>query len=317
MNHIRLFREVPRGVKTLITAFSGWSDAGDAATGAVEYLVRERKAELLAEFEPEDFYDFTQHRPIVNVDDSGMRELTWPQNRFYFAPGTNETSPLLLFTGTEPNLKWRTFSNAFLDLGQACDVEQVITFGALLNAVPHTRSPQVNGSGSTPEVQQVMQSLRIARGGSYQGPTGIASAIVEACQQRNVPYAGFWGQVPHYIQTTPNPAVIQAILHNLSRAFGIAVNLSELEGQTAAFNERCEQAIAQEPSMRAYVRRLEQYFDEVATEEAAATPSTAGSSTLVGPAGAPLEFPNPEDIVEDLEDFLRQRRRPDSEPDHS
>jgi proteasome assembly chaperone (PAC2) family protein len=291
----------------LVAAFSGWSDAGDAATGAVQYLVRYRQAELLAEFDSEDFYDFTQHRPIVNVDATGMRELIWPRNRFYIAEGTETTAPLLLFVGVEPSLKWRTFSAAFMDLAQSTDVEHVVTFGSLLNAVPHTRPPQVNASGSKQDVQRIMQGLGIQRGGSYRGPTGIASAIIEVCQQRSIAYSSFWGHVPHYIQTAPNPAVIQAILQNLSRTFGIAVNLKELEGQAAAFYERCEQAIAQEPSMRAYVKRLEQYFDEVANQDAASASASSASAT---PRNVALEFPNPEDLVEDLEDFLRQRRRP-------
>ena len=316
MNGIRLHREIPHGVKTLVVAFAGWSDAGDAATGAVQYLIRARNAELLGEFDPEEFYDFTQYRPIVSVDDRGMRELEWPHNRFYYAPGTDGTSPLLLFVGIEPSLKWRTFSNTFMDLVQACGVEQMITFGALLNAVPHTRSPQVNGSSSTPEVQQVMKSLGIARGGSYHGPTGVSSALVEVCQQRNIAHSNLWGHVPHYIQTSPNPAVIQATLETLSRSFGIAVNLRELEGQVAAFNEHCEQVIAQEPSMRAYVRRLEQYFDDVASEEEQSTSpsSSTPSPETRGSKNTSLEFPDPEDLVEDLEDFLRQRRRSGSDP---
>ncbi|MDA1096717.1 MAG: PAC2 family protein, partial [Chloroflexi bacterium] len=140
----------------------------------------------------------------------------------------------------------------------------------------------------------------------YTGPTGVASAIIEAAQDRGISYASLWGHVPHYIQTSPNPAVIQAILENLRQAFGIAVDLEDLEGQTAAFRDRCEQAISQEPSMRAYVRRLEQYFDEAAGESSSAASSgTAGSS----------EMPSPQDLVEDLENFLRQRRAPDTSID--
>lgn len=300
MNHLRLHRALPKGVETLVTAFGGWSDAGDSATGAIEYLVRSRHAQPLAEFDAEEFFDFTQHRPIVDVDDQGMRSLTWPRNQFFLAEGTDTTSPLLLFMGTEPSLRWKTFANAFLDLAVECGVKQIVTCGALLNAVPHTRKPQVNGSGSTAEIQRIMADLGMQRGGSYTGPTGIASAVVEGCQGRNIAYASLWGHVPHYIQTTPNPSVIQAILENLRRAFGIALDLSDLDAQVKEFSERCEQAIAQEPSMRAYVQRLEQYFDDLPE-----TPQQASSGTSVSSA----EMPHPQDLVEDMEDFLRQRRQ--------
>ena len=299
MNHVRLHREIPKGVKTLVTAFGGWSDAGDSATGAIEYLVSSRRAQPLAEFDAEDFFDFTQYRPIVHVDDAGIRSLTWPRNQFFVAEGTESTSPLLLFMGTEPSLRWKTFANAFLDLAVECGVEQIVTCGALLNAVPHTRKSQVNGSGSTAEIQRIMTELGMQRSGSYTGPTGVASAVVEACQDRKIAYASLWGHVPHYIQTTPNPSVIQAILENLRQAFGIAVDLSDLDSQVQEFRERCEQAISQEPSMRAYVRRLEQYFDEDAE-----SPRHASSGTSAGS----VEMPNPEDLVQDLEDFLRKRR---------
>jgi proteasome assembly chaperone (PAC2) family protein len=299
VNHVHLHRELPKGVKTLVAAFGGWSDAGDSATGAIEYLVRSRNAQPLAEFDAEEFFDFTQYRPIVHIDEAGMRSLTWPRNQFFIAEGTDSTSPLLLFMGTEPSLRWKTFANAFLDLAIESGVERMVTCGALLNAVPHTRAPQVNGSGSNAEIQRIMTDLGMQRGGSYTGPTGVASAVVEACQDRNMEYASLWGHVPHYIQTTPNPSVIKAILENLSKAFGIAVDLSDLDGQVVEFRDRCEQAIAQEPSMRAYVQRLEQFFDEI--EE---SPRHASSGTSIGSA----EMPNPDDLVEDLEDFLRQRR---------
>ncbi len=299
MNHLRLHRALPKGVETLVTAFGGWSDAGDSATGAIEYLVRSRRAEPLAEFDPEEFFDFTQHRPIVHVDDEGMRSLTWPRNQFFLAEGTETTSPLLLFMGTEPSLRWKTFANTFLDLAVECGVQQIVTCGALLNAVPHTRKPQVNGSGSSSEIQRIMADLGMQRGGSYTGPTGIASAVVEGCQDRNIAYASLWGHVPHYIQTTPNPSVIQAILENLRRAFGIALDLSDLDTEVKEFSERCEQAIALEPSMRAYVQRLEQYFDDLSE------PTPSGPS---GPSVGSVEMPNTQDLVEDMEDFLRQRR---------
>ncbi len=305
MNDIRLHREIPRNIHTVIMAFFGWSDAGDAATGAVDFLGRARNAEPLAEIEPEEYFTFTDYRPIVNVDDTGVRSLTWPQNRFSLAPGTDATEPLLLFSGIEPHLRWRRFSNQFLDFILECGVEHVISFGALLNAVPHTRKPFVNGSSRTPEIKETMQRLGISRGGSYNGPTGISSVIAEACQRRGLSYSSFWGHVPHYIQTSPNPTVMHAILDTLRLSMGIGADLRELEGESAAFYEQCEEAIAQEPSMSQYVQKLEQYYDEAEHERQSGQPRSTG--IITPPASGTPDFPDPQELVEDLEEFLRRQ----------
>jgi len=310
VNHIRTIGKLPENVDTLIAAFSGWSDAGDAATGAVRYLIRHRKAKLIAEYEPEDFFDFTQNRPIVKVGDKGIRSLSWPKNEFYFSEGSDGNAPLLLFAGTEPNLKWGTFSSSFLDVAELCGVKQIITFGALLNAVPHTRKAQVNGSSTSKPTLEIMEKIGILSGGTYEGPTGIASAIIQIAKERGMDHTGFWGHVPHYIQTNPNPVVIESILDRLRSVLGISVDLNELAGVSAAFIERCEEAIKDDPSIQEYVERLEKYFDDIVHEEdleifsqqeLGAQQSTYSSS----------DFPNTEDLVEDLEDFLRKRRNAD------
>ena len=184
-------------------------------------------------------------------------------------------------------------------------MEHLISFGALLNAVPHTRKPFVNGSSGTPEIKATMQRLGISRGGSYNGPTGISSVIAETGQRRGISYSSFWGHVPHYIQTSPNPTIIHAILDTLRQSMGIGADLRELEGESAAFYEQCEEAIEQEPSMRQYVRKLEQYYDETEQERESGRPSSTG--IITPPPGTTPDFPDPQDLVDDLEEFLRRR----------
>ncbi len=310
VNHIRTIGKLPENVGTLITAFSGWSDAGDAATGAIRYLIRARKAKLIAEYEPEDFFDFTQNRPIVKVGNQGIRSLSWPKNEFYFSESSEGNIPLLLFVGTEPNLKWGTFSNSFLDIAELCGVKQIITFGALLNAVPHTRKAQVNGSSTSKQTLEIMERMGIVSGGTYEGPTGISSAIIQIAKDRGIDHTGFWGHVPHYIQTNPNPVVMESILDKLRSVVGISVDLKELEGESAAFIERCEEAIKDDPSIRDYVERLEKYFDDIIIEEDLeifSQPELGSPQNTHGPS----DFPTTEDLVEDLENFLRKRRNAD------
>jgi proteasome assembly chaperone (PAC2) family protein len=155
-----------------------------------------------------------------------------------------------------------------------------------------------------------MERMGIVSGGTYEGPTGISSAIIQIAKDRGIDHTGFWGHVPHYIQTNPNPVVMESILDKLRSVVGISVDLKELEGESAAFIERCEEAIKDDPSIRDYVERLEKYFDDIIIEEDLeifSQPELGSPQNTHGPS----DFPTTEDLVEDLENFLRKRRNAD------
>jgi len=272
----------------LIAAFAGWSDAGGAATGVVKYLTGQLGATKFAELDPEPYYDFSQVRPHTRLDEHGERFVEWPANEFFYWQGTEPARDLLLLSGIEPHLRWRAYSTAILDLAQQQGVSQVVILGALLDAVPHTREPRVSGAANRPHLRELLEGLGapISR---YQGPTGIAGVLLDACSRRGLPYLSLWGHCPHYLHTMINPRVTLALVEKLRQVLPLPVDLGELRASTALFEAELEKVIAQEPRLTQYIEQLEQLYSEGA----------AGSGGI----------PSPEALMRDLEEFLRRRRQ--------
>jgi len=293
MDHVEFHCEPPANLTTMVVGFGGWIDAGEAATGSIRYLVRRLSATRLASIDPEEFFEFTEVRPFVRRTADGNRAIRWPRSDFFMWQPPDAQEGLLLFRGMEPNLKWRTYATLLLDFAEQCGVQRIVSIGALLAAIPHTRPPRVTGRSPEPKWRALLEDWGIFRQPSYQGPTGIASVVLEAATQRGIPHLAFMGQAPQYIQATANPAVTRALLTYVTRLLDIDLDLSSLDEAVEAFRSRCDQAVANDRSTQTFVRELEREYD----------------STLGDEAQAPLdEDMNPEDLVQELEDFLRDER---------
>ena len=272
---------------TMIVAFAGWPDAAEAATRAVRYLVRKLPAKKFAEIDPEEFYDFTIVRPQTRVNRRGERTIRWPTNNFYYYESEEHSHGVILFVGTEPNLRWRAYSNILTTVAAQYGVELVISLGALLDAVPHTREPRVTGRASLPELTQKAEWMGIRNSG-YQGPTGIHTAFMDACDKSELPHASIWGHSPHYVTTSPNPKVSYALLTRLRSLIDFKTDLEELRLAGEAFESEVSKSIAKEPDVSSYVQRLEQRYDEANS-----------------PSG---DIPSPDTMVKELEEFLKSQR---------
>jgi proteasome assembly chaperone (PAC2) family protein len=287
MDGLLFLEETDYKLPTMIVAFAGWPDAAEAATGAVKYVAAQRGARKLAEIDHEEFYDFTLVRPNVRIDDEGGRVVTWPSNDFFYATPTDESDGILLFVGTEPNLRWRAFASIMLEVARRVGVEAVFTLGALNDAVPHTREPRVTGVASDPEVRVRMRELGI-RGSGYEGPTGIHTAFLEACDTAGLPVASLWGHNPHYVTSSSNPRVSLVLLSKLQAMAELRVDLGDLRGAGDAFDSELAQAIGLRSEITSYVTQLEQRYD-----------------ATVDPSA---DIPSPSAMVEEMEEFLRQQR---------
>ncbi len=294
MDELEYHREPPSNLTTMVIAFGGWIDAGEAATGAMRHLVRRLSASRLASIDPEDFFVFTQVRPTSRYTAEGNRVIRWPSSDFFTWQPTNGQAGLLLFRGMEPNRRWRTYANLLLDLAQQCGVKRIVSLGALLAALPHTRPPRVTGSSTDPDWQARLEDWGIYRRPTYEGPTGIASAVQDAATRRGIPYLTFMGQAPHYLQASANPAVSRALLTYVTRLLDIDIDVSRLDEAVKAFRARCDQVVANDSSTQAYVQQLEQEYDSAVDEEA--------------PGPLLDEDLNPEKLMQELEDFLREER---------
>ena len=255
----------------------------------MRYLVRHLSASHLASIDPEEFFDFTKVRPVVRLTADGERIIRWPRSAFWTWQPPERHAGLLLFRGMEPHRMWRAYSTLLLDIAEQCGVKRIVSLGALLAALPHTRPPRVTGSSTDPAWQALLEEWGIYRRPTYEGPTGIATAVLDMATRRGMPYLSLMGQAPHYLQGSTNPAVIRALLTYVTRL----LDLSQLDTAVQAFGTRCDRAVAHDESIQAYVRQLEQDYD-----------STAGEALR------PLrdEDLNPEKLIQELEDFLREER---------
>jgi proteasome assembly chaperone (PAC2) family protein len=276
----------PDGLRApaLVCAFKGWNDAADAASSAVTFVGSALGARRFATVDPEEFYDFQATRPQVKLVEGMARAIVWPAIELYEARVPRAPRDLVLLTGHEPSMRWRTFTSVIVELAEALGTQLVVTLGSLLADVPHSRPVSVTGLASDP----VLVSRLGLANSSYEGPTGIVGVLHAACQQNGLPSASLWAAVPHYIAAAPNPKASLALVRKLEGLVGVAVDASELESAAAEYERQVNLAVQSDPDVQAFVERLEQ---------AAGAPDADD--------GGPL--PSGDSIARDLQRFLRQR----------
>ena len=254
----------------LIGAFRGWNDGGQAATLATGYLARLWGARKFADIDPELFVDFQATRPQVSLDEGRTRKIEWPETAFFRAriPGVDRDAVLLI--GVEPNYRWRTFAEIVADLAQDLGVELVVTLGALLADVPHTRPAPVTGAATDPKLVDEL-GLQLSR---YEGPTGIVGVLLDACRRAGIPSVSLWAAVPHYVSLAPSPLAARALCVRLASVLGIEIDTGELAEAETSYVEQVSQAVASDSETAAYVEELEQRADSLDwLEESGGLPS--------------------------------------------
>jgi proteasome assembly chaperone (PAC2) family protein len=276
----------PDGLRApaLVCAFKGWNDAADAASTAVTFVGGALRARRFATIDPEEFYDFQNTRPRIKLNDRQTREITWPAVELYEARVPRAPRDLILLAGSEPSLRWRSFTKVVVELVEALGAQLTVTLGALLADVPHTRPVSITGMASDPTLVSRLGLVS----SSYEGPTGILGVLHAAFNEAGLPAASLWAAVPHYIAATPNPKAALALVRKLEGLVGVAVDASELETAAADYDRQVNLAVQSDPDVQAFVERLEQ---------------AAGTE---GPED-PGALPSGETIARDLQRFLRQR----------
>jgi proteasome assembly chaperone (PAC2) family protein len=251
----------------MVAAFRGWNDGAQAATLAAGYLAKTWEAERFAELDPETFFDFQATRPHVSLEEGLTRRIDWPETGFYHARPNGLDRDVVLLLGIEPNLRWRTFTELVVGLARDLRIELVITLGALLADVPHTRSAPVTGSATDSELVERL-GLSASR---YEGPTGIVGVLHDACRQSEIPSASLWAAVPHYVSLTPSPRGALALCERLGALIGVQVDADELEEAARTYEEQVSEAVASDEETAAYVDELERRADQL--EESTDLPS--------------------------------------------
>jgi len=276
----------------LVAGFTGWNDAGDAASDAVAWLAGHFGSERFASLDPDEHLDFQAVRPTIELLDGVTRAVRWPSLRFEHAHTDSPTTPdLLLLSGPEPNFRWRGFADAVVTVAKETGTRMVVTFGALLADAPHTRPVRVTGTTTD---EDLMDRLALSRS-RYEGPTGIVGVLHDVCGTAGLPSASLWATVPHYVATPPNPPAIGALLERFGRLSGIDLDLRELGVAGDAWRTRVDSAVAADDDLRDYVKVLEEALDGQADDE----PELPG------------DLPSGDTIAEAFEQYLREQHPPE------
>ncbi len=246
----------------LIAAFRGWNDGGQGASLATGYLAKLWEAERFAEIDPENFFDFQATRPHVSLEEGLTRKIDWPATVFYHARPPGFERDVVLLLGMEPNLRWRTFTDMIVTFLGELGIDLVVTLGALLADVPHTRPCPVTGSATDSELVRRL-GLSASR---YEGPTGIVGVLHDACRQAGISSASLWAAVPHYVSLTPSPKAALALSERLADLLEADIDTSELAEASENYAEQVSEAVASDPDTAAYIEELEQRADTLAEE---------------------------------------------------
>jgi proteasome assembly chaperone (PAC2) family protein len=248
----------------LIAAFEGWNDAADAASSTLDRLISEWDAEVVAELDPEDYYDFQLTRPHIAVDGDGTRLLSWPSTRVLVARPPGATRDIVLLRGVEPNLRWRQFCEEVLEVAEALGVQLVVALGALLADTPHTRPVPVTGTVSDPELGERL-GLERSR---YEGPTGITGVFQDACSAADMPSLSLWAAVPHYVAAAPCPKATLALLSRLEDLLDVSVPVEDLVEDARAWERGVDEMASDDVEVADYVKQLEDQCDTSELPEA-------------------------------------------------
>ena len=269
----------------MVCAFQGWNDAGDAASSAVSFLASSLNARRFARIDSEEFYDFQANRPSIQLTEGKGREIVWPTVEVFEALAPRAPRDLVLVQGVEPSMRWRAFSAHLVELAEALGVQVVVSLGALLADVPHTRPVTMTGFASDPAL---VERLGLSPS-NYEGPTGIVGVLHSACMDAGLPSASLWAGVPHYVAAAANPKAALALMRRVEGLVGVSVDVSELEVAAADYERQVGLAVRSDPDIQAFVERLEQAAE---SEESEFSPENVPSGDM---------------LAREFQRFLRQR----------
>jgi len=281
----------------LIASFEGWNDAGDAATMAVQHLQEAWGAEEFATIDPEEFHDFTEDRPVIHLDEGLTRSISWPDHSLSACSPPGATRDVAFLMAVEPQLRWRTYATAILQVVQALDCSLVLTLGSLLSDTPHTRPVKITGTAHDAEL-----AMRLGLSRSrYEGPTGIVGVLHDQLARSGVPSVSMWAAVPHYVGRNPSPPAALALVERASGLLGVALDTAELQAAAAEYLAEIDDVIAADDEAADYVRELEEADDEPVTSD----PLLLGE--LRRPEDEGVTMAGAEQLAAEVERFLRNQ----------
>jgi proteasome assembly chaperone (PAC2) family protein len=289
-----------------LVAFGGWVDAGSGGTGGVRHLISTMRTRKLAEIDSEEFYSFTDTRPLVSIVGPGERALHWPRGEFHGAVIEEHASDLLLFVAPEPNLKWQLFASLMLDGMQHFGVRSMMCIGSIFGPVSHRGQVRMTGWSNDEHLSEQLAERNVTFT-NYEGPTGFVTLLLSEAHKRGLPSLAVYGFAPNYIQGVPNPRVSHALLRTFSEMSGVPLELRELDRAGRALSRQVDRLLQDQPQLREQVDRMLNLVNEGGTAQPEEEPEPSG-----GAGGGSVDLPSPQAVVNELEEFLKQLRREDT-----
>ena len=265
----------------MLVALQGLFDIGSVATSALDWMLKERDWTVVADIDPDPFFDFTQVRPEVFNDENGDRQVRWPENEFAVVRYPEGSRDIVVLNGVEPHLAWPTFADCIIDVVRGLGVELVVSLGAAAEQVPHTRVPFVVGSSTNTDLAARL-GLSMPR---YQGPTGVAGVMLEAMDRAGIPNVSLRVGVPHYLMNAQHPKSIAALLQHLQHVLRVPTDHANLSEEISRWQELHDSAVEDDPQALGYVAMLETRHDQMAERM----------------------LPTGDDLAAELEAFLRDQ----------
>lgn len=246
--------EVELDRPVMLVGLEGWFDVAGAATQAVNAFVSSERSVTVGAIDPDPFYDFTQQRPQVSIDD-GVREIVWPANDVVVQRNPTARDVVALI-GVEPHLYWQTYTNAVIEVAEALGCEAIVTVGSSAEAIPHTRTPPVTGSTATADLARRLGLVAP----SYQGVTGVAGVLNAALEAHGVPSISLRVGIPHYLMNAEHPLATAALTRHLSHVLDVDPDVDFTES-ISSWREIHDEIVANDEQLTMYVAMLESEFD--------------------------------------------------------
>ncbi|MFZ2260331.1 MAG: PAC2 family protein [Luteococcus japonicus] len=240
----------------VIMAFEGWNDASDAATSAIDHIGLSYDTDVVFEIDGEEYYDFQMNRPRVSITESTERDIEWPAVQIAVAHLPERD--VVLVSGPEPNLKWRSFTSALVSAIRTVDPAMVVVLGAMLTDSPHSRPLPVTGTANDVRLATTLG----LEPSNYEGPTGIVGILADGLRRAGMPVVSLWAQVPHYVSDSPNPKATLALLVRIEDLLDTPLVLGELPELAQAWERGVDELASEDPDVAEYIRRLEAAQDE-------------------------------------------------------
>ncbi len=238
-----------------LIAFEGWGDAGESASQAAAEFLDKLDASLFAVIDPDEHFDFQVRRPIIELDSTGIRAISWPRNELYAIKGGDQD--VVLVIGEEPHYRWKGFTRDLVDALKSVGVTRAVTLGAFIGQVAHTLPVPLVGSATKPDTLAIHGLLP----SGYEGPTGIVGVLNHALGNAGIDVLSVWAAVPHYLSNQEYPPATEALAIKASELVGVSLDIGDLTSASRQFLSTVDSAIEGNAELERYVSRLEEDAD--------------------------------------------------------